>query len=96
MQSFIGCKIVQAEPMSKAAFATSKGRPSDLPDEEGYKIIYPDGYESWSPKAVFEQAYRLISDQEAELVQYKSDDAELPNLEDIDPDTCESESNLGI
>ncbi len=26
--------------------------------EEGYKVIYEDGYESWSPKDVFEKAYR--------------------------------------
>lgn len=26
--------------------------------EEGYKIRYADGYESWSPKEVFEAAYR--------------------------------------
>ena len=24
----------------------------------GYKVIYPDGHESWSPKDVFEAAYR--------------------------------------
>jgi hypothetical protein len=26
--------------------------------QEGYKVIYRDGYESWSPKEVFEEAYR--------------------------------------
>ena len=26
--------------------------------EEGYKVIYTDGYESWSPKDVFERSYR--------------------------------------
>ena len=26
--------------------------------EEGYKVICKDGYESWSPKGVFEAAYR--------------------------------------
>ena len=26
--------------------------------EEGYKVVYQDGYESWSPKDVFEAAYR--------------------------------------
>lgn len=28
--------------------------------EEGYKIRYADGYESWSPREVFEQAYRQV------------------------------------
>lgn len=27
----------------------------------GYKVIYRDGYESWSPKAVFEAAYHQIN-----------------------------------
>ena len=25
--------------------------------KKGYKVIYKDGYESWSPKEVFEEAY---------------------------------------
>lgn len=46
MKQYIGTKIIHAEPMEK------NGRP-------GYKVIYePDGYESWSPKDVFEAAYR--------------------------------------
>ena len=28
------------------------------PAENGYKVVYPDGYASWSPKEVFEKAYR--------------------------------------
>ena len=43
----IGTKIIHAEPMEK------NGRP-------GYKVVYaPDNYESWSPKDVFEEAYRV-------------------------------------
>lgn len=26
---------------------------------EGYTVLYADGYESWSPKEVFDEAYRL-------------------------------------
>ncbi|WP_333615726.1 DUF2829 domain-containing protein [Bacteroides pyogenes] len=26
--------------------------------EDGYKVVYEDGYESWSPKEVFEKAYK--------------------------------------
>ena len=26
----------------------------------GYKVKYKDGYESWSPKEVFEEAYREL------------------------------------
>ena len=46
MEQSIGTKIIHAEPMEK------NGR-------DGYKVVYaPDGYESWSPKAIFEAAYR--------------------------------------
>lgn len=48
MRNYIGCKLIQAEPMEK------EGR-------EGYKVIYKDGYESWSPKDVFEEAYLPLS-----------------------------------
>jgi len=30
--------------------------------QEGYKVVYPDGYVSWSPKEVFEKAYMQIGD----------------------------------
>lgn len=44
MKTFIGVKKIQAEP------AERDGKP-------GYKVVYPGGYESWSPKDVFEAAY---------------------------------------
>jgi hypothetical protein len=47
MKRYIGTKIVHAE------IAAS---PKD--GIEGYKVICGDGYESWSPKDVFEEAYR--------------------------------------
>ena len=62
MQQYIGTKIVEAAPAVKKG-----GKVYDLtwpiprsmePEEPGYRIRYPDGYESWSPKDVFEEAYR--------------------------------------
>ena len=44
MKNYIGFKLVQAEPMEKEGKA-------------GYKVVYADGYESWSPADVFEKAY---------------------------------------
>lgn len=52
MERYIGTKIIEAEPMSRANGDKS---------EDGYKVRYPDGYESWSPKDVFEEAYRKAS-----------------------------------
>ena len=51
---YIGTKIIDAEP---GLAPTQMG---DYPEgSEGYKVTYPDGYISWSPKEVFEEAYRL-------------------------------------
>lgn len=47
MKNYIGVKIIKAEPKMKDG-------------KEGYKVVYPDGYVSWSPKDVFEKAYREL------------------------------------
>lgn len=46
LQTYIGTKIIQAMPQQHA-----DGR-------DGYQVVYEDGYTSWSPKDVFERAYR--------------------------------------
>ena len=62
MQKYIGTKIIEAVPaIRKGGKVYEEGWPipkSMDPTEEGYKVRYPDGYESWSPKDVFEEAYR--------------------------------------
>ena len=67
MEKFIGTKIVQAEPAWKITdfddtsivWEKSEGQPRNgATIEDGYKVVYQDGYESWSPKDVFEAAYR--------------------------------------
>lgn len=62
MQKYIGTKIIEAVPaIRKGGKVYEEGWPipkSMGPTEEGYKVRYPDGYESWSPKDVFEEAYR--------------------------------------
>lgn len=45
MKKYIGTKIIHAEREDR--------------EVEGYKVVYPDGYTSWSPKDVFEEAYRF-------------------------------------
>lgn len=57
MDKYIGVKLIEAEPAElekEQAGEYLKGAP-------GYKVRYPDGYESWSPKEVFEQAYMKVS-----------------------------------
>jgi len=58
MRAYIGAKIIQAEHGKN-----DKG-------VDGYIVVYPDGYQSWSPKDTFEAAYREISRAEGELVTF--------------------------
>ena len=59
MKQYIGTKIIQAEP--KMRKVPAENCLADRGFEYGYRVIYPDGYESWSPKDVFEAAYREAS-----------------------------------
>ena len=70
MQSYIGTKIIQAEEMDECTFLiTVKGQDvADRITREGYKVVYPDGYTSWSPKGPFELAYRPITEQEKAMI----------------------------
>lgn len=67
MEQYIGTKMIQAEPAWRVTtedgrkFIQLKSDDSDFAGkiEDGYKVVYPpDGYESWSPKEVFDAAYR--------------------------------------
>lgn len=71
MKTYIGVKHIAAKPMTKAEYNDYRGWeiPKDEnPNEEGYLVEYLDSlnsnhpshenYISWSPKSVFEDAYR--------------------------------------
>ena len=64
---YIGTKVVAAEPMDEVKWAFLKGY---VPQENrpGYKVRYEDGYVSWSPKDVFEQFYRPVTQREATMI----------------------------
>lgn len=85
MDLFIGAKLIKAEPMGRGDFnAKFNGAEAPSPDmmqEAGYHVQYPDGYHSWSPKDVFENAYRKVTYGEVEM------------FRDIDSETCESEKS---
>lgn len=60
-KTYIGTKMIQAKPMNRLEYNKYRGWdiPKDEnPTDEGYLVKYEDGYESWSPKEVFEKAYR--------------------------------------
>jgi len=63
MKTYIGTKIVKAEAMRKGEAEKVIGRSvggEHQAEDDGYLLLYPDGYESWSPKDQFEIAYREI------------------------------------
>lgn len=61
MKQYIGTKLVEAEPARRIngtmVVGMSEAVAIDATVEYGYRVRYPDGYESWSPKDVFEAAY---------------------------------------
>ena len=62
MKKYIGTKIIEAAPAIRKGgkvYDANELIPRSMePAEEGYKVRYQDGYESFSPKDVFEEAYR--------------------------------------
>lgn len=65
MKTFIGTKLIEAEPMTAEEATLVLGREINIEnaDEEGngYLVKYKDGYISWSPKQAFEEAYRPLN-----------------------------------
>lgn len=61
MKKYIGTKIVKAEPSIRVdGKICHPGTMLSLcpQAEQGFTVLYSDGYLSWSPKEVFEEAYR--------------------------------------
>lgn len=71
MKQFIGVKLIHAKPMTRLEYNVFRGwdLPTDEnPDDQGFLVEYLDGgqantkeyagYVSWSPKDVFERAYK--------------------------------------
>lgn len=63
MKKYIGVKMIEAKPMNLGGYNKYRGwkiPANEDPAREGWLVRYEDGYESWSPKEVFEAAYRRI------------------------------------
>ena len=56
MKHYIGVKQVKAEPQERDGV-------------EGYRVVYPDDYESWSPKDVFEAAYLELGEDSTRITE---------------------------
>ena len=69
MKKYIGTKQVEAELMSKGeAYEKRLLKTGVVPSEEessimGYHVRYKDGYESWTPKNVFDGDYQVSETQ---------------------------------
>lgn len=62
MKQYTGTKTVKAMPMTMTEAQKVLGRelkPATV-EEDGYLVEYKDGYKSWSPKSVFEEAYHEV------------------------------------
>ena len=61
MKQYIGTKLIEAEKAyrvdGKVVTLAEDRVPCGNEVERGYKVRYADGYESFSPQAVFERAY---------------------------------------
>lgn len=62
MKKYLGTKLVTAKPMTRAAAEVILGKfikPAKQEySGEGYLVRYEDGYQLWSPKEVFDKAYK--------------------------------------
>lgn len=67
MKKYVGVKLIEAKPMTRGDYNKYRGWtiPEDEnPDDEGYLVKYSDDYVSWSPKRVFDEAYREYEETE--------------------------------
>lgn len=82
MKKYVGTKELKATPMNKEEYCQYRQwevPSNENPKEEGYLVEYLDGgkpnderhlgYISWSPKDVFEKAYKLIEENNGVLTE---------------------------
>lgn len=59
MKKYLGTKLVTAKPMTGEDAEAVLIKPAKQEySGEGYLVRYEDGYQSWSPKEVFDKAYK--------------------------------------
>jgi hypothetical protein len=64
METYIGTKIIKAEPMTRGAYNEYRGwtiPENENPNDDGFLVEYSDSYVSWSPAHAFNEAYRPMS-----------------------------------
>lgn len=82
MKKYIGCKLVEANPMTRGNYNHYRGWKipvNENPSDEGYLVKYSDDYISWSPKEAFDKSYIEISQNNTvtmEMIDYMIDNSE--------------------
>jgi hypothetical protein len=79
MKKYVGTKLIQAKPMAYKEYCLHKygnfepkGELTEINEfSEGYLVQYEGGYQSWSPKGVFEKAYAEVDLEKWEFVNVK-------------------------
>ena len=99
MKKYLGVKVIQAEPMTHGEFSLKKyGNDNSTEfgiknkDTEGYLVQYDNEYTSWSPKDVFEKAYKEIGDfkQAKQIDVFHNGVWEFSTQDNYQGDCCES------
>ena len=65
LSRYISNKIYYAKPMKRGVYCENRGwdvPENENPDDDGYLILYPDGYVSWNLKFNFEDTSRRTDD----------------------------------
>lgn len=90
MKTYMGVKLIEAEPMTLNEWHRFKGGdiPVEQSDSKGYLVKYPDGYTSWSPKEAFESAYLPLED--GSKITEQDVDSFIKNVEGTDMNTGKS------
>ena len=105
MKKYLGVKIIQAEPMNKGeAFnrdLVKVDTATELTEEQfeklyktdGYKVVYGDDYISWSPKDVFEKAYKEVGNYNSLILDANTITGEWKVYDSGDCCQCDQVSN---
>ncbi len=68
LKAYVGTKILLAKSMNNSEWVKDKNQEST--GEDGYLVIYDNGYRAWSPKDVFETHYRLLTATEKSVAKF--------------------------
>lgn len=63
MKQYVGTRMIHADPMTRDEYNQYRGwkiPENENPEDEGYHIVYSDGYDTWIPQKQFDEVYRGV------------------------------------